>query len=370
MASIAQQESESLSQNVKLGLQFRYQNGSVQVNHNRFMGYTKDENGKLIIKEDEAVIVRRIYREYLEGASLQDICKSLEADGILTGAGMKHWIPSTVRIMLTNEKYIGDALLQKTFTVSPITKERLKNKGDVPQYYVENNHEAIIPKDLFMKVKEEMMRRANMKAGNKKRIYSSKYALSSIVFCSKCGDTYRRLAWNNRGKHSVVWRCCTRVQHGPKVCDAETIREEDLQKVTVKALDQIWKSKDSIKDVLAKNLATIIKTSATDVSSFDNRLEEIQQEIIEKTKKREDCDDLISEIYKVREEKQKALAAEADRNELQRRIEQMDSYLDGVSTEITEYDEAMVRAYFEKITVFDDHFSVEFKSGITLEIKK
>ena len=291
MASIAQQESESLSQNVKLGLQFRYQNGSVQVNHNRFMGYTKDENGKLVIKEDEADVVRRMYREYLEGASLQDICNGLEADGILTGAGKQHWRPSTVKLMLTNEKYIGDALLQKTFTVSPITKERLRNKGDVPQYYVENNHEAIIPKDLFMKVKEEMLRRANMKAGNKNRVYSSKYALSSIVFCGKCGDIYRRLAWNNRGKHSIVWRCCTRLDQGLQTCDAETIQESELQKVTIKALNQIWKNRDSIKEVLAKNLATVVKTSVADVSVFDERLEEIQQEIIEKTKRKEDCDE-------------------------------------------------------------------------------
>lgn len=370
MASIAQQESESLSQNVKLGLQFRYQKGAVQVNHNRFMGYTKDENGKLIIKEDEAEVVRRIFREYLEGASLQDICNSLESDGILTGAGKKHWIPSTVKTMLTNEKYIGDALLQKTFTVSPITKERLRNKGDVPQYYVENNHEAIIPKDLFMKVKEEMARRSNMMAGNKKRVYSSKYALSSIVFCGKCGDIYRRLAWNNRGKRSIVWRCCTRVQHGPKACDAETILESELQGVTIKALNQVWETKDSIKEVLGKKLATVIKISAVDVSSFDERLEEIQAEIIEKTKRREDCDVLINEIYEVREEKQKALAAAADQKEIQKRIEMMNSYLDGVSTEITEYDESMVRAYFDKITVFDDHYDVTFKSGISLRIEK
>lgn len=211
MASLAQQESQSLSQNVKLGLQYRYQQGLVQVNHNRFLGYTKDGEGRLIIEPEEAEVVKRIYREYLEGASLAQIGKRLESDGILTAAGKAKWRPETLKKILQNEKYIGDALLQKTYTVDFLSKKRVKNNGIVPQYYVENSHEPIIPRDLYMQVQEEMVRRANLHSGakRKKRVYSSKYALSSIVYCSKCGDIYRRIAWNNRGKHSTVWRCCT-----------------------------------------------------------------------------------------------------------------------------------------------------------------
>lgn len=145
MASLAQQESQSLSQNVKLGFQYRYQQGQITVNHNRFLGYTKDEKGQLIIDPDEAVVVRRIYREYLEGTSLQQICRGLEADGILTGAGKQKWRPETLHKILKNEKYIGDALLQKTYTVDFLEKKRVPNNGLVPQYYVENSHEAIIP---------------------------------------------------------------------------------------------------------------------------------------------------------------------------------------------------------------------------------
>ena len=113
MASLAQQESQSLSQNVKLGLQYRYQQGHVQVNHNRFLGYTKDVNGHLVIDPEQAEIVRRIYREYLEGYSMDKIAAGLEADGILTGAGKTKWHTSTINKILRNEKYIGDALLQK-----------------------------------------------------------------------------------------------------------------------------------------------------------------------------------------------------------------------------------------------------------------
>lgn len=122
MASLAQQESESLSKNVKMGLQFRFQNGEVQVNHNRFMGYTKDEDGHLIIEPAEAEIVKRIYREYLQGASLKQIGDGLMEDGILTAAGKAKWRPESVKKILQNEKYIGDALLQKTYTVDVLTK--------------------------------------------------------------------------------------------------------------------------------------------------------------------------------------------------------------------------------------------------------
>lgn len=122
MASLSQKESQSLSQNVKLGLQYRYQQGLMQVNHKRFLGYTKDEEGRLIIEQEEAEVVKRIYQEYLEGASLAQIGKSLEADGILTAAGKTKWRPETLKKILQNEKYIGDALLQKTYTVDFLSK--------------------------------------------------------------------------------------------------------------------------------------------------------------------------------------------------------------------------------------------------------
>lgn len=150
MASLAQQESQSLSQNVKLGIQCRYQQGEVQVNHNRFLGYTKDENNKLVINPEQAKIVKRIYREYLEGASLVQIARGLESDEILTAAKRSKWRPESIKKILQNEKYIGDALLQKTYTVDFLTKKRVVNIGHVPQYYVENNHEPIIPREIYL----------------------------------------------------------------------------------------------------------------------------------------------------------------------------------------------------------------------------
>lgn len=158
MASLAQQESQSMSQNIKLGLQYRYQQGHVQVNHNHFLGYTKDADRNLVIDPEQAETAKRIYREYMEGY-MDKIAAGPMADGILTGAGKTKWWTSTINKILRNEKYIGDALLQKNYITDFLSKTRIKNNGTVPQYYVESNHEAIIPKEIFMQVQEELIRR-------------------------------------------------------------------------------------------------------------------------------------------------------------------------------------------------------------------
>ncbi|WP_331673126.1 recombinase family protein [Eisenbergiella porci] len=323
-----------------------------------------------MVDEAEAAIVRRIYREYLEGKSLIQIARGLEADGILTGTGKTKWRTKTIKKMLSNEKYIGDALLQKTYTVDFLTKKRVKNEGLVPQYYVENSHEGIIPKDLYMQVQEEMVRRANLKAGKKKRVYSSKYALSSLVFCSKCGDIYRRIAWNNRGKHSAVWRCYTRVEHGPSACDAETIPEEDLQMVTVKAFNQLYEGKESMLEVLAQNIHQVLDTSGESLEAIESSLEDLQHQLLKKANSKQSYDKLANEIFELREKKQNIMVESAEKNGYKKRISELEEFLHGFDLEITEYDEQLICSYIQKITVYDDKFNVEFKAGFDLNFEK
>ncbi|WP_044036373.1 recombinase family protein [Clostridium bornimense] len=373
MASLAQQESESLSKNVKMGMQFRFQNGEVQVNHNRFMGYTKDEDGHLIIEPAEAEIVKRIYREYLQGASLKQIGDGLMEDGILTGAGKPKWRPESVKKILKNEKYIGDALLQKTYTVDVLTKKRVKNNGIVPQYYVENSHEAIIPRDIYMQVQEEMLRRANLHSGanRKKRVYSSKYALSSIVYCSKCGDIYRRIAWNNRGKHSTVWRCVNRVEHGPDCCDAPTVQESELQNAVVKAINMALGGKDDMLAVLEENIAMVLALEdENSMESIDAKLEEQQQELLRRANSKLDYEDLADNIDNLREQKLNVMADSAEREALKQRISEMQQFLAEQTGQIEAYDETLVRRMIEKITVHQDKFTVEFKSGMSVDAER
>jgi ribosomal protein L32 len=373
MASLAQQESQSLSQNIKLGLQYRYQNGEVQVNHNRFLGYTKDEEGHLIIDPAGAEVVKRIYREYLEGGSLLQIARGLEADGILTAAGKSKWRPETLRKILQNEKYIGDALLQKTYTVDFLNKKRVQNNGIVPQYYVENSHEPIIPRDLYMQVQEEMARRANLHSGakRKKRVYSSKYALSSIVYCPKCGEIYRRIAWNNRGKHSVVWRCCTRVEHGPDQCDAPTIQESDLQAAVVKAINLTLGNRSAMMTVLQKNIETVIlQEDENSAEGITAKLKEKQKELLRLANAKKDYNSVADEIDRLRELKQKALTESAEREGLKKRIAEMKDFLNNQTVEVLEYDEQLVRRLIKRVTVYEEKFEVEFKSGVTVDVEK
>jgi len=371
MASLAQQESQSLSQNVKLGFQFRYQQGEVQVNHNRFLGYTKDENKRLVIVPEEAEVVKRIYREYLEGASLLQIARGLEADGILTAANKRKWRPETLKKILQNEKYIGDALLQKTYTVDFLSKKRVVNNGIVPQYYVENSHEPIIPREIFMQVQEEIVRRANLQAGKggKRRIYSSKYALSSIVYCGECGDIYRRVHWNNRGCKSIVWRCVSRLEEKGSDCSSRTINETTLQEAVVKAINEVLGSKETFLTVLQENIAAVLnEDNDQTIHEIEIRLNELQQELLRLVNAKTDYQKVADEIYRLRELKQNILAENAEREGKRERIAEMAEFLNEQKQNLMEYDEQLVRRLIEKITVHDDRLVIEFKSSMEINI--
>ena len=371
MASIAQEESRSTSQNVKMGIAFRYQKGEIQINHNRFMGYTKDENKRLVIVPEEAEIIKRIYREYLEGASLLEIGRGLEADGIFTAANKPKWRPETIKKILRNEKYIGDALLQKTYTVDFLSKKRVVNNGIVPQYYVENSHEAIIPRDLYMQVQEELVRRANLKAGKdgSRRVYSSKYALSSIVFCGECGEIYRRVHWNNHGKKSVVWRCVSRLEEKSTDCGSPTILESDLQDGVLKAINQAISGRDEFIGVLMKNIATVLgEEFDKDTVEIDHQLSERQEELVSRANAKEEYNALVDEIYRLRAAKQSVQENIAIRQTQRQRIAEMTSFLQEQNSEVAEYDDKLVRQLVEAVTVYDKQFLVRFKSGIEVEV--
>ncbi|SFO01615.1 recombinase family protein [Proteiniclasticum ruminis] len=371
MASLAQQESQSLSQNVKLGLQYRYQQGKVQVNHNRFMGYTKDDEGNLVIVPEEAEIIKRIYREYLEGKSLAGIGRHLEKDGILTAAGKPRWRPETIKKILMNEKYIGDALLQKTFTVDFLTKKRVKNEGHVPQYYVENSHEAIIPKELFLQAQEELHRRNNIYTGadNNKRLYSSKYALSTITFCGECGDIYRRVYWNIHGRKEFVWRCVTRIDQGPKVCKNRTVKEGDLYDAVMTAINRLLAGGDNMIRTLEENIHAVIgDTTEYKISEINNLLEEKQKEVISLANKGKDYEFLADEIDKLREKRQRLLVEDASLSGENERIGELIGFIHKNKYRTLLYDDTLVRKLIQNVTVYEKHFVISFKSGIEIEV--
>ena len=373
MASLAQQESQSLSQNVKLGLQYRYQQGEIQVNCNRFLGFAKDENKRLIVVPEEAKIIKRIYREYLEGASMLKIARGLEADGILTGAGNEKWHTSNINQILRNEKYIGDALLQKTYTTDFLTKTRVKNHGIVPQYYVENSHEAIIPREIFMQVQEELIRRriVHTSPNGKNRTFSSIHCFSNMFICGGCGEFYRRIHWNNRGKKSVVWRCISRLENTGLYCDARTVLESTIEQVLVTAINQTLCGKDDFLITLQSNIETVLcHDSNQTLASIDARLQELQVELLKLASSKADYESVGNEIHCLHEEKQKMQLESAGRDELKKRIDDMSTFLQKQSTTLTEYDEPLVRRLIEKVTIYEDKFTVEFKSGVMVDVNE
>lgn len=235
LSSLAQDESRSISENSTWGIRRKFERGKVIVNHKKFLGYDKDEDGNLIINKEQAKTVKRIYTEFLEGKGTNRIAKDLEKDKVPKWDETYKWYESSIKKMLTNEKYKGDALLQKTYTVDFLTKKRLRNDGQVPQYYVEDSHPAIIDKDTWEAVQLEMERRKAFakEHGIKKLGYASKTnPFAGRVVCGKCGRVYGRKVWNSRDNFKrIIWRCNNKYpSKGVKACDSEHIDDKVLSK--------------------------------------------------------------------------------------------------------------------------------------------
>ena len=388
MASLAQQESQSLSQNVKLGLQYRYQRGEVQINCNHFLGYAKDENKHMVVVPEEAEIVKRIYREYLEGASMLKIARNLTADGLKNGAGHTKWRDSNIRQILQNEKYMGDALLQKTYTVDFMTKKKVKNTGLVPQYYVEDDHEAIIPKELFYRVQEEMMRRASLckaavtRKKNQRSRYSSTYALTGMLICGKCGQEYRRVTWARNGKKKVVWRCSNRLTNGVKKCgESEILEENALNRAVMEAIHRITSDDMEFMENFRQNIIHVIGSYSTAKESgeYEEKIKEKQDEmvaLIAENAKTGSYTPEFDERYRTIAEEINALkeAQKTARNEKQmsdsyeQRIKDIDHYLSTRTCQIPEFDNDLVRRLISTIKVeSSEKLLIQFQSGIVME---
>ncbi|HFU4086928.1 TPA: recombinase family protein, partial [Streptococcus suis] len=253
LSSLAQDESRSISENATWGIRKKFERGEVRVNTTKFMGYDKDENGRLIINPQQAETVKYIYEKFLEGYSPESIAKYMNDNEIPGWTGKANWYPSAIQKMLQNEKYKGDALLQKTFTVDFLTKKRIANDGQVNQYYVENSHEAIIDKDTWELVQLELERRKAFREEHLLKFYimqNDDNPFTTKVFCAECGSAFGRKNWTtSRGKRKV-WQCNNRYRvKGQIGCQNNHIDEETLEKAFMKAVSIL---KDHKADVLDK----------------------------------------------------------------------------------------------------------------------
>ena len=282
--SFAQAESESISKNVSWGKQKAYAEGKVAFQYSKLLGYQKGADGKPEIVPDEAETVHLIYELFLDGLSFTRIKNALESKGKLTAMGNQIWSESNIKSILKNEKYVGDVLLQKTFTADCITKKVVKNNGERPMYLVTNHHAPIIDRDTFNRVQQELARRSSKRKISDKTTteqgkYSSKYALSELLICGNCGTPYRRCTWTAGGKKQIVWRCISRLDHGKKYCsESPTIHEDKLHRAILKAVNEYLGCGDEIAKILKANIGSVLECkNQQEILNLEQRLKDLDK---------------------------------------------------------------------------------------------
>ncbi len=385
-SGLSQAESESISMNVKIGKRQSLKNGNVPFSYKSFLGYRKGVDGKPEIDEEQAVIIRRIFNEYLAGKSLLDIAKGLTADGIPTARGKTNWSSARVQSILTNEKYKGDALLQKTYIVDCISKKSKKNNGELPMYYVENNHPAIIERSMFDKVQEEISRRNSKRKvkqkGTKTELgkYSSKYALSELLFCGNCGTPYRRVTWTIRGKKKVVWRCISRLDYGTKYCkNSPSLEESALQNAIAEAITRKAKSEGADVSRICTHLkiyqtqqdtSSIIakKNKLNDLKQSIEQLADMDNEAAQNGDFDEQFDNLFSEMYSLKDELAEIENQQEKLNSTSDTINEMAVIIEGLKNHPVEYNDQAVRQLISCIKVISaDQIEIQFKYGTLMK---
>lgn len=386
-SGLSQAESESISMNVKIGRRQSLKNGNVSFSYKSFLGYRRGADGRPEIDEEQAAIVRRIFAEYLAGKSLLEIAKGLTADGVPTVKGKSEWASNRVLSILSNEKYKGDALLQKTYIADCISKKSKKNNGELPMYYVENNHPAIIERAVFDRVQEEIARRNSKRKvkqnGTKTQLgkYSGKYALSEILYCGNCGTPYRRCTWSKNGKKKIVWRCISRLDYGTKYCkDSPSIEESALQNAVSEAITkkahmesadigrirrhiELYQSRQDVSDILAK------QERLKALQAHIDQLTDFNSEAAQNGDFDEQFERLFAELYAIKDE-----FAEAEQSrpmsEAADSAEEMEAVLVGLKNRPVEYNDLAVRQLIECIKVVGkDLLHIYFKDGTKLEAR-
>ena len=268
MSSLAQEESRSISENVTWGQRKRFADGKVSMPYKHFLGYEKGPDGKPKIVPEEAEQVRLIYDLFMRGMTIPAIAKRLTEEGIPTPAGKEKWAHSTVESILSNEKYKGHARLQKSFTVDYLTKKMKVNEGEVPQYYVEGSHPAIISPALFDRVQEELARR---KALGKS--YSGLSIFSSRIICDDCGSFFGPKVWNSTGKYRrVVWQCNGKF-HGSQKCTTPHLCEDVIKEKFLEAYNCLLTNREQLLED-----CRLMQTKLADTSDMDREIEELHRE--------------------------------------------------------------------------------------------
>lgn len=388
MGAFAQAESESMSQNIRWGKRQAMREGRVSIQYRRLYAYERGEDRKPRVIPEQAEVVRRIYDSFLAGHSMRMIKESLERDGVTNVSGGREWSISVIRGILTNEKYCGDVLQQKTFISDCIERRHIRNTGQLPMYLVREHHEGIVSRDTFNAARAELARRnagrapSQNKAPTGRSCYSAKYALTERLVCGECGTAYRRCAWTKRGKKRVVWRCASRVDYGTRYCkNSPTLDEEPLQAAILAAINSAMSRKEAlvnqIGDAMRMDLAPI-PGEAMCVSDIDRRIGELDKEfrgLFDLSRQdggylkyAGDFKRITEEIGKLKERRTDLLERQDADSALNRRIQGAVNILNASSGEITEWNESVIRQLVDTVKVLSaDRVLVRFRGGIEIE---
>ncbi len=377
MSSLAQEESRSISENVTWGQRKRFADGKVSVPYGRFLGYDRGEDGNLVVNEAEAVIVRRIYSLFLEGLTPYAIAKKLTAEHIPTPGGKTIWRGSTVRSILQNEKYKGDALLQKVFTTDFLSKKKKKNEGEVPQYYVEGNHEAIISPEVFSMVQAEMEYRAN---GTER--YSGVGIFSCKLKCGDCGKWYGAKVWQSSSKYRrVVYQCNGKFKNEKK-CATPHLTEDEIKELFIRAVNELLTERDEIianLEVLLsgfRDITALEIEKSTLIAENEALVSQINACIAENTRTVQDQDDYNKRVSALmqRYDDTKKRYTEIETEIANQRIkadtvQMFISTLQSQQNVVTEFDEGMWGSLLEYATVYGEKCVVFlFRDGTEIKI--
>lgn len=376
MSSLAQEESRSISENVTWGQRKRFSDGKVSLPYKQFLGYRKGADGLPEIVPEEAEIVRRIYSLYMAGKTDTAIAKILTDEGIPTPSGKPQWRKSTVKSMLSNEKYKGAAILQKCFTVDFLTKKRKVNEGEVPQYYVEKSHEPIISPEEWDAVQAEIERRQQL--GKK---YSGQSVLAARIVCEDCGAFYGQKVWHSTDKYRrAIWRCNHKF-NGEHRCDTPTLDEADIKARFITVYNGILNCrKDIIED------CRTAQRLLTDCTEVDASIEELKQEIEVVTELTKNCiaensttaqsQEAYTKRYEglvIRYEKAKAQLTELEqkRTERNRKADAIGGFmftLAEMDEAITEFDDRLWLAVIDLVIAHGDgRLTFRFQNGYEVD---
>lgn len=372
MSSLAQEESRSISENVTWGLRKQFAEGKVHFPYTNVLGFKAGEDGAIVVDQDEAKTVRYIFQQALIGKSPYHIAKDLTEQGIPSPSGKSHWNATTIKRMLRNEKYKGDALLQKTFTIDFLTKKKNINRGELPQYYVENNHEAIVDREIFDAVQQVL--------DNKGR-KSSTTIFSSKLVCGDCGHFFGSKVWHSTSKYRRVIYRCNEKYNGSSKCSTPHVTEEEVKQWFVLAVNQVIDNRFEVID----NLSVLLSIGSLEVIDEQIKVLETEAEVVSQL-----VANLVSENAIIRQDQDKYLkkynqltskyegivqdieSLELQRMQKSKRNKELQDYigtLEKLGKVLTDFDELLWESLVESVMINEDKGAkFKFKNGAVVAI--